>query len=115
MCRPAIMNLSRWVVIFTPVAFLASCGLAGSDPRAGDNIDVPPERPGRNIPEAAEAEERHEREANYQTPPAGGGIREGYEPAPYAGTALPKPGTSNATPDTEVTYGKPDSGQGKPR
>jgi hypothetical protein len=88
--------------------WLASCQMPGSDPRAGDNIDVPPERAGRNIPEAAEAEQRREQES----PPVAEDTRgRGYEPAPYAGTALPQPGTSNVTPDTEVTYGRQDAGR----
>ncbi|MCH4024620.1 MAG: hypothetical protein LKH33_11610 [Acetobacter sp.] len=87
---------------------LASCQMPGSDPRAGDNIDVPPERPGRNFPEAAEAEERRERNADYSdaTAPKGG-----YEPAPNTGISAPKPGSGGAIPDTEVTYGRPDAPQ----
>ncbi|NHO19987.1 hypothetical protein GOB90_13605 [Acetobacter oeni] len=87
------------------MAFLLSCRMSGQDPRAGDNIDVPSERPGRDFPEAAEAEQRRERNADYSDASAPKGS--GYEPAPYAGTSLPKPGTSNVTPDTEVTYGRP--------
>ncbi|NHO32322.1 hypothetical protein GOB85_07055 [Acetobacter sp. LMG 1636] len=87
--------------------FLLSCRMSGQDPRAGDNIDVPSERPGRDFPEAAEAEQRRERNADYSDASAPKGGRGGYEPAPYAGTSLPKPGTSNVTPDTEVTYGRP--------
>nr|WP_242010188.1 hypothetical protein [Acetobacter conturbans] len=88
--------------------------MAGSDPRAGDNIDIPPERAGRNIADAAEAEERHEREANYTPSSRPDNRGQGYEPAPYAGTALPKPGSSNVTPDTEVSYGRADKGTSKP-
>lgn len=106
--------IRRRVFLLLPCAgALLSCRRTAQDPDAGENIDVPPERPGRNFPEAAEAEQKREKEADYSdaSAPKGGG--RGYEPAPYAGTSLPKPGTSNVTPDTEVTYGKPEGAQRK--
>lgn len=108
---PCLTKTARRGMWLGTALFLVSCRMSGTDPRAGDNIDVPSERPGRNIAEAAEAEERREREADYSRPAADQGRGDHYEPAPYAGTSLPKPGTSNVTPDTEVTYGKHDEGK----
>lgn len=99
-CRGALLSAACGLL-------LAACSMSGQDPRAGDNIDVPPDRPGKDFPEAAEAEQRRENSADYSDASAPKGSERGYEPAPYAGTALPKPGTSGATPDTEVTYGRP--------
>ncbi len=98
------MRKRRLLLLMSMSVFLLSCRMTAQDPRAGDNIDAPPERPGRDFPEAAEAEQRRERNADYSD--ASVPTRGGYEPAPYAGTSLPKPGTSNVTPDTEVTYGR---------
>ncbi|GEN59646.1 hypothetical protein [Acetobacter nitrogenifigens] len=110
------MLTGRRPLLLAMAGLLATgCRPTAQDPGAGEDIDVPPERPGRNFPEAAEAEERREREADYSdasAPRTRGGR---YEPAPYAGTSLPKPGTSNVTPDTEVTYGRPDTGPHHPR
>ncbi|WP_264805381.1 hypothetical protein [Acetobacter estunensis] len=103
---PDVRRGSARGVVFVTIAALelTACGMSGTDPRAGDNIDVPYERPGRNFPEAAEAEARRERDADYSKPP-GKDVAAGYEPAPRTDNALPKPG-SNVTPDTEVSYGK---------
>ncbi|MDG6095001.1 hypothetical protein LOC54_07750 [Acetobacter sp. AN02] len=103
------MSFRGRLICLICAGMVVSCHMPGSDPRAGDNIDVPPDRPGKNFPEAAEAEERREREADYSknTAPQTPEGTQGYEPAPDVGVSAPKPGTGGAVPDTEVTYGRP--------
>ncbi|MBO1324482.1 hypothetical protein K2X14_04850 [Acetobacter sp. TBRC 12305] len=121
-CEKKISRVLGCLLLTVPL--LAACHV----PIEGDNIDLPPERPGRFLPEAAEAEgraaqkdvERQERLAAEQDRLAGRKPGEPRTPpkpedqyevvAPESGGVAGPIRLSNGhtiIPQTQTTYGKP--------
>ncbi|MFT8675309.1 MAG: hypothetical protein ABF791_05520 [Acetobacter sp.] len=129
-CEKKIGRVLGCLLVTVPL--LAACHV----PIEGDNIDLPPERPGRFLPEAAEAEaraaqkdvEKQQRMAAEQDRLAGrkpGQPRKPPKPedryevmAPESGGAVGPIRLENGhtiTPQTQATYGKPGNASSQDR